>query len=121
MILPARMSNSARDKPWSATSRAISSALTKTSCPCFSDRYSRANVVLPAPFGPAMIMTCGTHRLGVTAPCALLRRHGLVDIHLAAEVQELLRHRRHALLGGERFAGDRARGGVVQRRGVVAD
>ena len=45
----AALSGRKGDKP-----PAIRSALTKWSTPASLGRYSRANVVLPAPFGPAM-------------------------------------------------------------------
>jgi hypothetical protein len=43
---------------------AIRSALMNDVMPSSNGRYSRANVVLPAPFGPAMMMT----RFSATQP-----------------------------------------------------
>jgi hypothetical protein len=49
-----------RSERAAGVARAISSALMNSRRLCAAGRYSLANVVLPAPFGPATITICGT-------------------------------------------------------------
>src|SRR4051794_23481049 len=76
--------------------RAISSALTNSKRLSSAERYSRANVVLPAPFGPAMMMRVGKERVVSQHPIALLHLLRL-HIHLLPHLAEFRAHRRHAV------------------------
>src|SRR4051812_43752831 len=77
--------------------RAISSALTNSKRFSSPERYSRANVVLPAPFGPAMRTRSGNRRQPSQHPITLLHLLRL-HIHLLAHLPELGAHLRHAIL-----------------------
>src|SRR4051812_27250355 len=76
--------------------RAISSALTNSKRLSPAARYSRANVVLPSPFGPAMMMRVAKEPVVSQHPIALLHLLRL-HIHLLAHLAEFLRHRGHAV------------------------